>query len=241
LPPQYIEQLKADMDPKLARRMIYGEWIEISGEVIYSEYNSELQYRRTEEYKIDPHYPVVLTFDFNLSSNKPMSMCCLQYIDDTFHVFAEVIIDGARTGEVMEELNDRGLLKPELKYTICGDASGKHRDTRSFRSDYDIIFDYLKRAGLKFEYMVPPANPPVRLRHNRVNAYCLNALGERRLFLYKGCATLDEGMRLTKLKPGANYLEDDSKPYQHVTTAIAYAIVALSNNNKRQRQSTLLL
>ena len=239
--PVYVRQLRQDMSPKEARRYLDGEWIEISGEVIYSEYQSDRQYLRDKVYKIDPHYPVIFTFDFNLAFEKPMSMCCLQYINDTFHVFSEVVIDGGRTIDVMEELNNRGMIRSDLRYMICGDASGKHRDTRSFRSDYDIIMDYLKRAGVQYEYMVPPANPAIRLRHNRVNAYCLNALGETRLYLYQGCATLDEGLRLTKLKPGANYVEDDSKRFQHVATSIGYAVVALSQQATRQKQGTVQL
>lgn len=42
LPSSYIQQLKADLDPKMARRMLYGEWIEITQEVIYYAYNLSL-------------------------------------------------------------------------------------------------------------------------------------------------------------------------------------------------------
>jgi hypothetical protein len=31
-------------------------------------------------------------------------------------------------------------------------------------------------------------------------------------------------MRLTKLKKGASFIEDDTPAYQHVTTSIGYAI-----------------
>ena len=234
----YIQQLRRDMSPKEAQRYLDGEWIEISGEVIYSEYRSERQYLRDKVYKIDPHYPVVLTWDFNIAENKPMSALALQYIQDSFHVFAEVIIDGGRTADTVDEFHERGLLRPDFNYIICGDAAGKHRDTRSLRSDYDIILKVLRDLNLNVEYQVPPANPPIRLRHNRVNAYCLNALGETRLYLYQGCATLDEGLRLTKLKPGANYIEDDSKRYQHCTTAAGYAVVMLTQQQQRQKQGT---
>jgi hypothetical protein len=97
----------------------------------------------------------------------------------------------------------------------------------------------MRELGLNFQYLVPPANPAIRLRHNKLNAYCLNALGERRLFLYKGCDTLDEGLRLTKLKAGGQFVEDDSKPYQHCTTALGYAVVALARTHVKQGTTLL--
>ena len=237
----YIQQLRRDMSPKEARRYLDGEWIEISGEVIYSEYYSDVQYLKDRVYEPDPKYKIILSWDFNIAENKPMSALAMQYIDDTFHVFGEVILDGARTADTIDEFHGRGFLDPKFQYIVCGDASGKHRDTRSLRSDYDIILKELRNHNLNIEYLVPTANPAIRLRHNRVNAYCLNDLGQRRLTLYKGCATLDEGLRLTKLKPGANYIEDDSKRFQHCTTALGYAIVSLSNNILRKPQGTVQL
>lgn len=237
----YIQELRRDMSPKEARRYLDGEWIEISGEVIYSEYSSELQYRRDKTYTPDPRYEVVLTWDFNVAENKPMSAVALQYVDDVFHIFAEVIIHNSRTADTLDEFEGRGIFDPKFRYIVCGDASGKNRDTRSLRSDYDIILKDLRNRNLEVEYLVPPANPPIRFRHNRLNAYCLNDLGERRLYVYSGCATVDEGLRLTKLKSGGNYIEDDSKPYQHCTTALGYAIVSLSNNRLRKPQGTVQL
>ena len=38
------------------------------------------------------------------------------------------------------------------------------------------------------------------------------------------CEKLDEGLTKTKLKLGGNYIEDDSKDYQHITTAAGYGI-----------------
>jgi len=237
----YIEQLKADFSPKEALRYIEGQWVDLIGETIYGEYSSELQWRKDTDYLINPREPIVLTWDFNAALDKPMSMVCLQYVDDVFHVFAEVVIFSSRTQDTLDELDGKGILDPKYRFVVCGDASGKHRDTRSLRSDYDIITKYLSEKNLHYDYRVPLANPAIRLRHNRVNSYCLNALGQRRLLLYKGCATLDEGLRLTKLKAGGQFVEDDSKPYQHSTTALGYAIVALTNRNATKQQGTVEL
>lgn len=240
LPPQYIAQLRNDLDQKMVERMIYGKWIEIAGEIIYYAYDKKHNFIDAK-YTVNSNYPVILSWDFNIGEGKPMSMCCMQYINDTFHVFAEVIINGARTSDTLEELHSKGLLDPAYKFQICGDASGKHRDTRSSKSDYDIIIHELSKRGIKFDYLVPLANPPIRSRHNRLNAYCLNDLGVRRLFVYSDCKTVDEGLRLTKLKKGASYIEDDSKPYQHVTTSLGYAVMAITEHLNRKPQRTIQL
>lgn len=237
----YIQQMRRDMSPKEARRYLDGEWIEIQGEVIYSEYTSEKQFKRESGYQIHQQYPIVLSWDFNIAENKPMSAVALQYINDHFHCFNEVILDNSRTADTIDEFDSKGLLDPKYSFIVCGDASGKHRDTRSLKSDYDIILKELRDRNLHVSYMVPTSNPAIRLRHNRVNAYCNNALGECRLTVYRDCVTLDEGLRLTKLKPGANYIEDDSKRYQHCTTALGYAVVALSQQATRQKQGTVQL
>jgi len=224
----YIKQLEQDLDPKEARRLIHGEWVEIDQDRVYHAYDSEHNFINSD-YIVDLKHPVYINFDFNIGENKPMSSCAYQFINGTFHVFDEVIIHGARTQNVMDEWFDKGTIKNKLKIIIHGDASGDARDTRSILSDYDIIRKFLQNASIPHEMQVPRANPPVRTRHNRVNAYCLNELGQRRLYVYKNCKVTHDGMRLTALKKTGNYIEDDSKPYQHVTTALGYGIMFDTN------------
>lgn len=226
LPSWYIDQLRADMDPKVARRMLNGEWIEIDEERLYHAYDSERQYLKTKKYVVNRMYPIYLNFDFNIGDGKPMSSCAYQFINGTFHVFSEVVVLGSRTLDQMEEWLERGIFSERVKVIIHGDASGDARDTRSILSDYDLIKKFLNSHNVPYEMKVPRSNPPIRTRHNRVNAYCLNDKGETRLYLYQGCVKTDEGLRLTALKKGGQYIEDDSKDYQHITTALGYGIIS---------------
>lgn len=238
LPKTYIEQLKNDLDPKMARRMIYGEWIEINQDVIYYAYQRDNNYTETN-YQINPSLPVHICWDFNIGEGKPLSCTLFQYYGDHFHCFDEVVIEGARTLDSLEELDHKGYFDKNYKIIVHGDAAGKARDTRSLRSDYDIIENYLKKhdSRIRYEMQVPRSNPPVRTRHNIVNAYCQNDLGQHRLTVYAKCKTLDKGLRLTALKKGGSYIEDDSKPYQHITTALGYGVVYTSKlNEKRNNQ-----
>lgn len=246
LPTWYIEQLKRDLDPREAQRMLYGEWVEIDKERIYYAYDSDKNFIKND-YVVNRNLPISISFDFNIGHNKPMSAVWGQYdyINDVHHFFDEVIIHGARTESVLDDAAGRGLLDYDVEYEVFGDATGAARHTSSIHSDYDIIRNFLNKykrkdgRSLVYRMKVPLSNPPIRERHNIVNAYCLNLLGQRRMFVYKPCKTLHEGMKLTSLKEGSHYQEDDSKSYQHCTTAIGYNLVYIHNSKSLTRGKML--
>jgi hypothetical protein len=233
LPKTYIPRLLKQYTKLEAMRFLEGLWISLKGEGIYSSYDPAYNFRNYE-YEIDRRYPIIITADFNISEGKPMSFALGQLVNDTFHWFEESVIHSARTEDTMEDLELRGLISTDYTYIVCGDAAGKHRDTRSKRSDYDIIYQHLERKGITFEKAVPRANPALRKRHNRVNTYCCNSLNHHRLFIYEKAPTLAKGMRLTKLKEGAGYIENDRDEWQHATTALGYAVVFLTDRNSRK-------
>lgn len=231
LPKTYIEGLRDTLSPKEARRMLYGEWIELSQDVVYYNYASEKNFV-DEKKQLEKNFPIDLMFDFNIAAGKPMSAAIGQHINGIFHVIKTFIIEGARTLDILEEMDFYGVFKHRVTYRIFGDATGRSRDTRSIRSDYDVIEQYLSNK-VRYEMLVPRSNPPVRKRHNLVNAMCENDKGSVKMFLYKEAEQADRGFRLTKLRKNANYIEDDSFEFQHVTTAIGYWICFCSANDNR--------
>jgi len=238
LPKWYIENLQRDLDPKMARRMLYGEWLEIKKDVVYYNYDPERNFLKDTEYIPDFRHPVSIMHDFNISHGKPMSSCIGQYISGVFHVWKVFHVEGANTGDIMEEMIPH--LSSARKVYIYGDASGKNNDTRSKVSDYDIIKKSLSHIPL-VEIKVPKANPPLRRRHNTVNACFLNENKQVRLFLYKGCDWLSKGLRLTQFKESATLVEDDSLPEQHATTALGYWIDYVLNREEASTPQTIQL
>jgi hypothetical protein len=243
LPPWYVDGLLANLDAKMARRMVGGEWVEIDGEGVYHAYRESQNYV-DQEYVVDPFKPIYLSFDFNIGQGKPMSACLSQVAlrngEPVFHFFADVVVEGADTDELLEEIAARGHLEHEVpEFIIHGDATGASRTTKSKKTDYDLIREFLAKfrrrdyTKVPFKIDVPLANPPIRERHNRVNAYCRNALGKVRLVVYNGAKTLHEGFKLTALKKGGQYIEDDSKSYQHLTTAAGYHICRVHRDLKK--------
>jgi hypothetical protein len=240
LPPQYIKKLKEDLDPKMAQRMLYGQWIDIAGETIYYQYDSQIHFKK-QKYEIDKTYPIHFAFDFNIGHGKPLSIVFFQWIDDVFHFFDEVIIEGLRTEQACIEAYGRGLFTHDVPYyALHGDATGTARSTNSNFNNYEIITKFLEEKGIRYKYEVLKSNPPIKTRHNLVNAYMKNMEGQVRLHVWN-CKTLDEGFRLTKLKDGAQYTEDDSKHYQHCTTAAGYGIYYCNLIKSRGQSGTIKL
>lgn len=224
LPKSYIQGIKDTLTEKEVQRMIYGKWVEIKSEVIYYAFDEKASI--IEDYKVDPHYPVIITYDFNIALGKPMSLALCQRKGDHFFFFDEIVMHGSNTLETLDELHLRGHLKHPVMYKIQGDAAGRARSSKYNRSDYDIIKDYLDHnRQIEFTIDVPSINPPIRKRHILVNGRLKNSSKETFVHIVKGkCDTLIKGFRLAKLKKGGSYIEDDSDPWQHVTTAAGYCI-----------------
>lgn len=237
LDPQYIEGLRQNLDPKAARRYLYGEWIELNDESIYYQYQRDIHFKPFS-YQVDPFLPVHINWDFNIGLGKPLSACLFQVKDGHVHVFSEVILDQARTSESCEEMLNRGFLNQKTIYCLHGDAAGNARSTKSTQSDWEIIRKFFDNQNLNYRFEVPQSNPPIRKRHNTVNAYCKNDLGQVRISVYKDAPTVDEALRLTMLKKGSQYLEDDSKRFQHVGTALGYGLVWVSDRNQNVKIQT---
>lgn len=240
LPKGYVDGLLQVYTKQEAERMIYGRWVEISKDVIYYAYCDTKNVIRS--YSPDPLHPVILSFDFNIGDGKPMSMLAMQYIDDVFYVFDECIVHGARTEDILEEAYGRGLITHQYQYVIHGDATGRRRSTNYNKSDYDVIQkfmanchgDYNKR--ITFTEDVPKVNPHVRERHIMVNGQLQSADNKRKILISENCTILRKGMRLTALKKGGAYVEDDNNEYQHCTTALGYAVCRQLKTKLRGRR-----
>lgn len=245
LDPGYITYLRNNLTKKEADRQLRGMWVEIDSSRIYYAYESEKHFKRDEIYQLSTKYPVDIMMDFNVSQDKPMSWALGQYIGDTFHVFKEYHAYTMRTGQLLEEMAEDGAFELPVRWRVFGDASGKNNDTRSLRSDYEIIEDFLSRfrrkdnSMLEYSMEIPRKNPPLRRRHNTANGMMENDMGLIRFYTYKGCEWIDEGFRLTEPKKGADNVEDDTLPQQHVTTAITYWIDYLINIGHRANRSAM--
>lgn len=240
LPESYVRNLMEDLDPKMAMRMLEGKWVNIYEDSIYYAYNEERNFRETD-YQWSDRLPKIITFDFNIAVGKPMSMLVMQQDSKgVYHAFDEIVIEGFRTQDMCDEMSTRDWFKGPL--IVCGDATGRHKDTRSKKSDWEIIEAFLANSpSVTYTMQVPRANPPIRSRHNIVNAYLINSLNEVRLLIYKKAKMLRKGLINTAFIKGSSTIEDDTKAYQHITTALGYAIHIRNKFKNDKPQGTVLM
>jgi len=190
-----------------------GQWGSLEGVVYYA---FERGQNVSDKIAYDPSLPILWTHDFNIGEGKPMSSLICQRHKDVLHVVDEIVIDSADTNEAVKEFQER---YPKAKNTIVyGDAAGRAKDTRSKTTDYQILRD----AGF-VRQDVPRANPSIRDRHNAANARLCSADGTVSVMIHPRCTTLITGLETVKLKPGASYVEEETRE-QHVTTALGYLI-----------------
>ena len=254
LPKWYVKSLEEKYDEKMCRRLLRGEWLYIAQDVIYYKYNP-VKHFVLKDSVVDLSLPVRLSFDFNIQKGKPMSSCLFQFNrrasgnpdnpkDSKFIFIDEVAIEGADTGEAIEEWANKGYfdLPSHPEIIIHGDASGRHSDTRSKTTDYEIIEDYLdeytRNDGQRVNYsmQVPRSNPAIRSRHNFTNGVFENKLKLINVAVDQRCTMIDKGFSNTRLKDGAGYIEDQTTEGQDISTACSYGIYYCLNNDYEEEE-----
>jgi hypothetical protein len=230
--PEYLVQLRAGMTAAEALAYLEGKAVITSGALAYPTFDAERQWVR-EVAGPDPMYPLVLTFDFNVD---PMICVIGQAVAGPFGTEAHVVdlvalYGGSTVDQTCDELLSRYPRWP-AGFHVYGDATGKARNVKSLKSNYDLIRERLRNAGA-VAVKVPSGNPPVRDRLNAVNRLCQNALGQTRLWIRKteparACSTrpLVLSLQQTQIKVGTDDLE--KKPREtltHASDALGYWIV----------------
>ncbi len=196
-----------------------GLWAALAGTVYYAygSHNVAPSIARQEGCTL------LWSHDFNIGEGKPMSSIVAQAARqdgrEVLHVLDEIILDSADTHDAVAEF--RGRFPGVRDVIVYGDAAGRARDTRSKATDYQI----LAQAGFAGQD-VPLSNPPVRERHNQVNAMLRAADGTVSILIHPRCTTLIRGLETVTLKAGAQYVEAETRE-QHVTTALGYLVTRL--------------
>ncbi|MGB3988624.1 MAG: phage terminase large subunit [Minisyncoccales bacterium] len=241
LPKGYLNDLKSIYSPEMYKRMVLAQWVILGSGRIYSSFVRNLHEDPSVE--LDPQLPVIWSWDFNIGEGKPMSSALGQIRKGTFvqrdglgnviktivrpeiNWFDEIVIESTDTNEAIDEFESRDWLRMlpngKSQVQIYGDRSGKSRDTRSRTTDYGIM-----RSRGFVDQRVPQANPPIRERHNVVNALLMNADGDTRMKIHPRCKNILKGAETTRLKKGADYIEEETY-CQHVMTAVGYACCPL--------------
>jgi hypothetical protein len=153
LPDDYIEQIMANYDEKLAEMYISGEFVSLSQNKVYHYFHRARHHSDRELEKTDK--VIHVSIDFNVGG------CCstVNVIDSNMPIAVEEFVTHD-TDDFVNHLEENYKGRVIVVYP---DASGKARSTNASNSDIQII----KKAG--YQVSVNKANPRVRDRINSVN------------------------------------------------------------------------
>jgi len=216
--PDYYERLKSSYDPQFFQQEVLGAYVNRHAGLVYTSFDRK---RNVCPVTSDPRAALYWALDFNVN---PMSSVIVQRIGLEFHVLDEIVLEHATTEEACEEFRSR---YPNALTTlfVYGDASGQRRQTTG-SSDYQIIQEYLRRAGYRdVRYNVPLANPSVRDRVGLVNAKLWSALEKVEVVVDPRCKELIRDFEEVTYKPDSGVIDKDRDSKRtHVSDALGYLI-----------------
>lgn len=178
LPSDYLANLLDNFghDPQLCKAWICGEFVPLFQLMCYK-FN---QYTHVGDYEPDPSIrKLILGFDFNVGQ---VAWVAEQQDKGACKAVAEAPPRCDTTDDACEAFKKQfpPIIWGQHEIDVDGDASGWHRDTRAYWSDYDIIENKLKPDYPRLRVIARRSNESVQTRivlTNRCftkNLFCIN-------------------------------------------------------------------
>ena len=154
LPPEYVEQIRANYDPILAELYLNGEYVSLSQNKIYHFFDRKVHHIKREITDYDKYLHIGL--DFNIGG----CVAIVAVMEDNTPLILEEFI----SHDTFDFINNLAKKYPNKHITVYPDASGNQRSTNSTSTDIQMIYD----AG--YDVSAPSGNPAVRDRINSLNS-----------------------------------------------------------------------
>lgn len=152
LPPGYIEQLEATLDPQTFKREVLAHLITAQSSIYAYAFERKVHVGKIQE---DPNLPIYISFDFNVS---PMTCVYAQHTPDRkrIRIIGEERIINSDVTELCQRISAKYPNPHRL--ILTGDASGRNRTTISKGlSNWKIIRGELKVSDSQIRLL--SANP----------------------------------------------------------------------------------
>lgn len=206
-----IERMKADLSPQMVRQEIYGEWISLTQDRVYSEYNREEHtcigtppYVRSQ---------VIIGIDYNVRI-----MAWVALVRDVNDGKLYVIDEGWGCHTV-RDVGEALYRKFGGDVLIVDDASGNSDNQQTGKTNRQI----LNQCG--FWNIVRASKNPLRTaRYANVNAHFVNGLGQNHLMISSKCETVARELESLTYKEGTDRPDDRDGRAGHITDALGYAV-----------------
>lgn len=217
LPQDIIESAKRTMSEKQFRQE-YEASFETAGGRIYEDYGKANWCAATPYEHEELHW----THDQNFT---PLSSSIVVIRDGVPYIIDEIVLTSAISRQSAQEFVEKYKNHKNKKVFVYGDPAGRAGEKHGHKSDYDEIEEVLHLNGWRFERRVRPKHPSIKNRQNAVRAMIKNAKGDVKIFVNPETAKWsNKGLETVQFKEGSSFQEDQSNPYQHITTAIGYFV-----------------
>lgn len=189
------EQAQKEMTEAMFDQEINAHFRDLTQGRAYPAFNRKLHVVQNPPWSItdqfNPHAPIELYMDFNVHF---LSWTYGQFREGAGHFFrGEIRLDGyTRDGanEFVSRFRTWGILA-QPAVILVGDATGNASKTSASGStDYTIIKDVFKAAGITYRDITPAGNPPVKDRVQTVNTRLLASDGHSEVFMHPDCVHL---------------------------------------------------
>ena len=218
LPPEFVEDLRQQFDPKVIEQYLNGDFVDISS--LPALYNWNDKYIVAQNYadeKLKQASVIHIGMDFNVS---PMcaSISVLEYNvkGKKLTVCNEIILDDSNTYDMVDHIK---RIYPNKTYYVYPDMTGGSRKTSSRETDHRI----LKQNGFKIQRGNLLTNGS---QVDRLNE-CNSALYQENIAVSGRCKNVISDFNKTNRKIDGRIdksRETDGKSWGHMFDAITYCI-----------------
>lgn len=217
LPPDVIAAARRAMSAKQFRQEFEASFETASGR-IYEDYGKA----NHTTARIEPHEQLMWMHDQNFT---PLSSAVGVRRNEDLYLLDEVVLTSAVSKQSAIEFVEKFKDHANKHVLVYGDPAGRAGEKHGHSSDYTDIEAVLRESGWTYTRKVKPAHPAIKDRQNAVRAKICTADGTRSLFVNPATAPwCDKGLATVQLKEGSTFQEDQSNKYQHITTAVGYAV-----------------
>ncbi|MBI1792237.1 MAG: hypothetical protein HYR60_32335 [Acidobacteria bacterium] len=215
--PDFYERLQGSYDEKFYQQEALGQYLSLSGSLVYHAFHRA---DHVTDLSARPWLPLRWALDFNVD---PMSSVVAQIENGMVLVLDEIVLRHATTEQACEKFCER-FGNHAAGVVVYGDASGNHAKTTG-ATDYQMIREYFRVAGVETTYKVPEANPEVRQRVNLLNGKLRPVTGGIQLQVDRRCTELIKDFEQVSYKADSNEVDKDrDRRRTHLSDALGYLV-----------------
>lgn len=215
----YIEQQLATIEPRLAKRFIYNEWVSTLDGLCYPYYDPALH---QSERPFDPRQPLCLCLDFNTN---PGIWLLAQDSPEFTYCLGEIVLRNTDVfkmcGEAKRRIADLlGAHATKHRILIYGDHQhGTARGLSAVSSSWQLVRDEFKGYSVEFRHK---SNPRIADRLNATNSRHRNAKGAVRFGHSASCVELRKDYEGVNMEMMQNVSKQGDRT--HASSALDYMI-----------------